>query len=73
MCTYKKIRDITVTTGKRDLQAVPSFNLLSKKNFASGTDALTCLSRTLVGTRLKTNHSLTSSQLFLCKITFAFV
>lgn len=74
MCT-KKVRDVlALTIGRKDSQASVCriFNLLSKKNFASSADALTSLSRTLVGTCLKTDHCLASSQLFLRKVAFAF-
>jgi hypothetical protein len=74
MCTYKKVTYVlALTIGRKDSQAAVRqiFNLLSKKNFASGADALTSLGRTLVGTGLKTDHRLASTQLFVRKVALA--
>lgn len=46
---------------------------LSEEDLASGADALSSLSCTLVGPGLKADHGLAGSQLFLREVTFAFL
>lgn len=47
--------------------------LLSKEDFAGGTETLAGLGRAFVGACLKTDHRFAGSQLFLRELTFAFL